>query len=162
MLPEVNDEVVVAFEHGDTRRPIVVGSLYHGRAKLPADLHDGKNNPPKAAFGVKSDDKVHVEGKQAMTLRTGEKMTLEVNRNGQGGTGDFLLDAKGNIEEKAAQGVKITGAQSVEVSSNGSVTVKGTSSVTVQASGSLALKGATVDIQATGAVNVKGAVINLG
>jgi phage protein D/phage baseplate assembly protein gpV len=162
MLPQVNDEVVVAFEHGDTRRPIVIGSLYHGKAKLPADLKDAKNNPPKAAFGVKSDDKVHIEGLQAMTLRTGEKMTVEVNRNGQGGTGDYLLDAKGNIEEKAAQNIKATAGSTIELTANSSVTIKGTGSVTVETSGALKLKGSVVDIQSSGPVNVKGAIINLG
>lgn len=162
MLPEVNDDVVVAFEHGDTRRPIVVGSLYHGKAKLPADLQDSKNRPPNAAFGVKSDDKVHIEGLQAMTLRTGEKMTVEVNRNGKGGTGDYLLDAKGNIEEKAAQNIKATAGSTIELTANSSVTIKGTGSVTVETSGALKLKGSVVDIQSSGPVNVKGAIINLG
>jgi len=160
MLPQVNDEVVVAFEHGDARRPLVIGSLYHGRAKLPADLKDAKAN--KAAFGIKSDDKVHVEGMQAMTLRSGEKLNVEVNRNGQAGTGDFLLDAKGNITEKAAQSVTVQAGQSVEIKANSSVTIRGTASVTVEATGPLKLKGATVDIQADGPVNVKGAIINLG
>jgi phage protein D/phage baseplate assembly protein gpV len=154
MLPEVNDEVVVAFEHGDTRRPIVVGSLYHGKAKVPADLIDGKNDPKKALFGIKSDDKAHIESQQAMTLRSHEKMTVEIKRDGQGGTGDFLLDAAGNEKHKVAQ--------SFDVQANQSVTIKGSGSVTVESSGSLQLKGATIDIQASGPVNVKGAMINLG
>ncbi len=29
-LPEVGDQVVVGFEHGDVRRPIIVGSLWDG------------------------------------------------------------------------------------------------------------------------------------
>ena len=35
-LPEVDDEVLVAFEHGDLRRPVVVGFLWDGR-KPPAE-----------------------------------------------------------------------------------------------------------------------------
>jgi uncharacterized protein involved in type VI secretion and phage assembly len=36
-MPEVNDEVLVAFEHGDARFPIVIGFLWNGRDRPPAD-----------------------------------------------------------------------------------------------------------------------------
>jgi hypothetical protein len=36
VLPEVGDEVLVAFMHGDIARPYVVGSLWDGRDRVPA------------------------------------------------------------------------------------------------------------------------------
>ena len=35
-IPDVDDEVLVAFEHGDLRRPVVVGFLWDG-SKPPAE-----------------------------------------------------------------------------------------------------------------------------
>src|SRR5689334_12460780 len=40
-LPEVEDEVLVAFEHGDLRFPYVIGSLWNGRDKPPVKNDDG-------------------------------------------------------------------------------------------------------------------------
>ena len=43
-LPEVDDEVLVAFEHGDPRFPCVIGALWNGKDAPPATNSDGKNN----------------------------------------------------------------------------------------------------------------------
>src|SRR5262245_31955279 len=43
-LPEVNDEVLVAFEHGDPRFPLVIGALWNTEDKPPFTNDDGKNN----------------------------------------------------------------------------------------------------------------------
>ena len=42
-LPEVDDEVLIAFEHGDIRFPYVIGSLWNGKDQPPAS-NDGNND----------------------------------------------------------------------------------------------------------------------
>ena len=42
-IPELQDEVLVAFIHGDMRQPIVVGGLYNGVDKPPSHRADDKD-----------------------------------------------------------------------------------------------------------------------
>ena len=44
LIPEVGDEVVVAFEREDMRFPYVLGALWNGKAKPPLANDDGKND----------------------------------------------------------------------------------------------------------------------
>jgi len=43
-LPEVGDEVLVAFEHGDIDHPYVLGALWNSDDPTPVPNSDGKNN----------------------------------------------------------------------------------------------------------------------
>ena len=43
-LPEVDDQVLVVFEHGDVSRPIVVGGIWSTEQAPPQRNDDGKNN----------------------------------------------------------------------------------------------------------------------
>lgn len=43
-LPEVNDEVLVAFEQGMIEFPYILGGLWNGKDKPPETNSDGKNN----------------------------------------------------------------------------------------------------------------------
>jgi uncharacterized protein involved in type VI secretion and phage assembly len=43
-LPEVDDEVLVAFEYGNINIPYIIGSLWNGKDKPPISNDDGKNN----------------------------------------------------------------------------------------------------------------------
>lgn len=39
-LPEINDEVLVAFEHGDIHRPYVIGGVWNGKDQPPENVQD--------------------------------------------------------------------------------------------------------------------------
>ena len=43
-LPEIGDEVLVAFEHGDINYPYVIGALWNGIDTPPETNHNGDNN----------------------------------------------------------------------------------------------------------------------
>src|SRR3982750_291620 len=46
-VPDVNDEVLVAFEAGNPRRPYIVGCLWNGSDKPPESMDGGGNNYKK-------------------------------------------------------------------------------------------------------------------
>ncbi len=132
-IPEVGDQVVVAFLRGELRRPIIIGSLYSQQAT------------PHAVRGSGADPKYfRTAGGHMLLMEDGSGRKIE------------LIDATGNNK------VLIDSeANSITVEAQGDVTVKGGANVTVEATGNLTLKGAAISIEASGAVTVSGATINL-
>jgi uncharacterized protein involved in type VI secretion and phage assembly len=149
MLPQVDEEVIVGFEHGDTRRPVVMGSLFNGKDKPGADLLQNQDG----SFALLSNEKAHIHTKKDLEIKSDQKMIVEI-------ASDQDTKVKGNATQETTGNGKLK-AQQYTIEAGGSLTIKGMS-VTVEASASLTLKGATVDIQGSGPVNIKGAIINLG
>jgi phage protein D/phage baseplate assembly protein gpV len=143
MLPKVGDEVLVAFEHADTTRPFVLGSLYNGRDKPPKDFAD-----PDGSLAIASDKHVIVSSKEEMRFTSNGDLTLKVAGKGQATmTYDQSLkvDAKMNIDLKAGTQLTIKGGM-----------------ISVQSNGPLEIKGNPVTIDGGAMVSIKGALVNLG
>jgi uncharacterized protein involved in type VI secretion and phage assembly len=149
MLPQVGEEVIIGFEHGDTRRPVVIGSVFNGKDKPGADLLQSQDG----SFALLSNEKAHIHTKKDLEIKSDQKMIVEI-------ASDQDTKVKGNATQETTGNGKLK-AQQYTIEAGGSLTIKGMS-VTVEAQASLTLKGATVDIQGSGPVNIKGAIINLG
>ncbi|MCD9185042.1 MAG: phage baseplate assembly protein V [Pyrinomonadaceae bacterium] len=113
-IPDVNDEVLIAFEAGNPRRPYVVGCLWNGSDKPPAKISkDGKNDKKilRSRNGVKItlDD---ATGKEQMILETpgGQKITL---KDGPGAI--EIVDSNGNSVKLEPAGITVTASAKVTI-----------------------------------------------
>jgi uncharacterized protein involved in type VI secretion and phage assembly len=130
MLPVVGEEVLVGFEHGDTRRPYVLGSLFNG-TELPGD---DLTQSQDGSFAVLSDQKIVATAKDAMNLTTNKSLTVSADQNiSETAQQSYTIESKqGDISIKADMGnVTIEGTQSVTIKCGGSSIQIGPSGVTV-------------------------------
>jgi phage protein D/phage baseplate assembly protein gpV len=148
MMPQPNDTVVVGFEHGDARRPFVLGSLFNGKDKLDDDLKDASGRLAK--FGVKTNHQFLAHSEKELKLHSSEKMTVEV----KGSPGTYELDADGTVKTKSSQGF--------EVEAGSTMKIKATGTVEIESSAQLKLKGSMISVEASGVLELKGSMIKLG
>jgi uncharacterized protein involved in type VI secretion and phage assembly len=116
-IPDMDDEVLVAFEGGDPRRPYVVGGLWNGSDAPPASMDGAGRNPLKvlrSRNGVKItlDDS---DGQEQLVLETpgGQKITL---KDGPGAV--EIVDSNGNSVKLETSGITVNAAAKVTISAS--------------------------------------------
>jgi uncharacterized protein involved in type VI secretion and phage assembly len=160
VLPEVNDEVLVAFEHGLIDHPYVLGALWNGKDEPPENNDDGKNNrriiKSRAGHIIRLDDTEHAEKIEIVAKGGKDTITIDAKANSITISSDKDL----TIESKNGA-VKLRG-QTVEiVSTSGAIKVDSKAALELKAAGALKQNGATAELKSNGQMTIKGAVVNI-
>jgi uncharacterized protein involved in type VI secretion and phage assembly len=138
-LPEIGDEVLVAFERQDIRLPYIVGALWNSTHKPPVSNASGKNEQrlirSRKGHQLLFDDSA-TDGGVALSLNDGKKISVDTagirieDRDGnrveiQSGSGAVIIDAKSKLTLRAPQ---------IEIESTGALALKTAGSLTIQGS----------------------------
>lgn len=126
-LPEIEDEVLVAFGHGDPRLPYIVGALWNGKDTPPEENADGENNM------------------RAIHSRSGHLIRFD---DSGGDPKIELVDCAGNsiVLHAAEDRIVVTAETGTIRLQSRTVEIEAATDVKIKAGGTLSLTGALVTI----------------
>jgi uncharacterized protein involved in type VI secretion and phage assembly len=143
LLPEVNDEVLVGFEHGDTRRPYVLGGLFNGVDTAPfgtaVDANSGKVKTrgwrSRAGHELILSDE---DGKEKIELRTkGSAVSFVLDAT----DGSLTVETKGDVTLTVGGNASITTKKDFTVEATGTGTIKAKKGLSLESDGNVTVHG---------------------
>lgn len=158
-LPEVGDEVLVAFHDGEVRRPFVIGALWNSEEKPPRTNDDGKNNIREIKSRCGHEIILNDEnGKESIEIHTkaGQIIKMEDPANGK----ITVKDQSGNNSlaiEGANNTVTIKGNMKINLESQScKINIDAAqNSITIETPLQLKLKSQMIDIEAGANMTIK-------
>ena len=160
-IPEVNDEVLVAFEHNDFNRPYIVGSLWNG-----------KDKPPEGAVQSGKVEKRIIKSRSGhiITLndKAGEESISIIDKDGQKTIIDSankkieIMDKNNNKIVMTPQSIAIESAKDMTIKAKGKLQIEAATGINVKSNTKLQMEGMSgVDVKSTGPTNIKGLTASL-
>ena len=143
-LPEVDDEVLVAFEHGAMDHAYVVGSLWNGSDSPPESNSDGHNNmrtlKSRSGHIIRLNDSNGSEKIEIIDKTGSNKITIQSSDN------TLHIESDSDIQIQSSTGKVVLSGVGIELKSQAGVSVQANANIDVNASGQLNLKGSLVNI----------------
>jgi uncharacterized protein involved in type VI secretion and phage assembly len=153
LRPEVGDEVLVGFEAGDLRRPVILGSLWNQQDPPPESGDAAANNirfiRSRSGHALRFDDtsggeKIEIVGKdekrRIVIDCSGSKIRIECDE------GDIEITAKGNVAIESQADVSIKASLGKFSASAKEVELSATGNLALKATGQLSIQGAVVKL----------------
>ena len=147
--PEVGDEVLMAFEGGDLRKPVILGSLFTAKTDLP-DLTLGQGKFERATVLHQFGHSIVLWGDQStegIEIKLKGGATLKVDNTG------FLLKGGGKQTTTKIE----QGQSSIEMKKDGTITIKGVK-IVVDAETDVQINGMNITAKSDLATKVEGGV----
>jgi uncharacterized protein involved in type VI secretion and phage assembly len=141
LIPEVDDEVLVAFEHGAPEFAFIIGSLWNGRDRPPQPNAGNDHRLLKSRSGhvIRLVDSAGEERIEIIDAGGQNRIVIDTHNN------SVAIEAGMDVTIRAAGALQLQG-RSIEIRSDAGLTIDAGSGVDVKAAAALTLKGATVDI----------------
>jgi phage protein D len=182
--PEVDDEVLIAFEHGDINRPYVLGGLWNGKDAAPLQSDQNLDNGKVTQRIIQSrsghviilDDKQDAEqiiirdksGKNQIVIESksgSEKITIKCGKDiAIQAAGQGAISIKSDSGDLTLEGKSLTikTQQNFSVQATGACNIKSTQACTVEGTAGLTLKNAAAQIAMSGpTVNINNGALEV-
>jgi phage protein D/phage baseplate assembly protein gpV len=176
--PEVDDEVLVAFEHGDPSFPYIVGVLWNKMDKPPTGageiLASGGKEVNQRVVRSRSGHTIifdDTKGKEQIIIRDKtEKNSIVINSKDNSMTikteGDFTIEAGGKFTVKSKSDMSLASQAKAAIEAKSTIEVKGQSAAVKAGSSELGLKpsgaelkGLKVDVKASTQAAIQGSAM---
>lgn len=159
-MPEVGDEVLVAFDNSNINRPYVIGRLWNDKSKAPAEIKDGKNDirkiKTKSGHEITFNDE---KDKEEINIKTSNALELSLNDK------ENKIEIKDKKEKNFInidvenESIKLKCSQKIVIEANGNkIELDGSNGkIKIESTNSIVLKSQQIDIDASAGINIKSA-----